>query len=244
MHDRLPTTRRASHPSGVRAFDAVVFDLDGTLMLGNSITDTVQVLGGASAELAALICECRARTVDHTTAEVRLYALLTSRGQVSRPRLQMLFAKASLRPGARELVSKLRDAGHQVGLISSSFDLFASVTAGRLGVGDHYSNVRLDFDSSDTLVGVGLTIWAAELKNRQLRHFCQVHQLDPARVVAVGDNDNDLAMFAGAGNGVLLSGPYNHHLRNHARQVVADLDELADLLLSDAHNGRARRRCR
>ncbi|WP_372412265.1 HAD family hydrolase [Streptomyces luteireticuli] len=217
--------------TGAGCFGGAALDLGGTLMTGSSVTETVRAMGGSLKEFATLTRACWAGTVGHTTAAAALFTLLLSRGPVTRPQLQAMFIETRLRPSVQALIARMRDTGYQVSLISSSFDLFVGVVASCLGVRDHYANTCLDFDDSDALTGVGVTIRATELKHRQLHHFCRLHQLDPTNILAIGDSDNDLAMFTCTGNGVLLSHPHTRHLHSSAWRVAAALDDLAALLL-------------
>ncbi len=227
--DQLDLRRRARRSAG-RSFDAVVLDLDDTLTLGNSLLEVSSGLGISVETFAEFGRRCRGDALDQATAGHELLALLTSRGPVFRAALKSHFARIRLRPTAAALVRSMRESGHQVGLISSSFDLYVQQMAGRLGIADHYSNVGLGFDGAGALVRVSLCVEAAELKHRQLHRFCAMHRLDPSRVLVVGDNDNDLRMFACTGRGVLLDCAHNRDLRPLAWQVVTHIDDVATLL--------------
>jgi HAD superfamily phosphoserine phosphatase-like hydrolase len=219
----------------VSYFRAVVLDLDDTLTVENSFSEILRELDVPPADFAAFSRACRSEALDRSAAEHALFTLLTSyRSRVTRDAVDAVFHRIGLQPAALPLLSAITDAGCQVGLISSSFDRYVSIMADRLGVGDHYANIRMEFDAVDTLCGLGFTLDVAGLKHRQLHHFCQLHGLAPSRVLVVGDNFNDVEMFTCTGNGVLVDFPHNHKLRANAWQVVTTLDQVTRLL----HTGR------
>ncbi|MGV4926454.1 HAD-IB family phosphatase [Streptomyces sp. BHT-5-2] len=207
---------------------AVVFDLDDTLTLDNSLYLTAGRLGTDLPALATLIHDAHNGEVSELAH--RFFSLLTSRTPtVTRTMLTDAFAAVRLRPEAVPLVAALQATGHPVALISSSFDLYVAAMAQRLGVDDSYSNIHLRFDPGGVLVRTDLTVSGDQLKHRQLHDFCRRHRLDPARVLAVGDNVNDLGLFTCTGNGVLLHNAANSSLRPHARHVMTDLRDITTL---------------
>jgi HAD superfamily phosphoserine phosphatase-like hydrolase len=212
-------------------FRAVILDLDDTLTSKNSLHELTQVLGIPAADLAAFIRACHSGAIDPGAAGGELLALLTSaRGRVSRQAVETVFQGIELRSEVLPLLSAIRAANCAVGLISSSFDRYVSIMADRLRIRDYHSNIRMEFDAADELSRIDLTVDAAGLKHRQLHQFCRRYGQSPAHVLVVGDNYNDLEMFACTGNGVLVDCPHNRILRATAWQVVTTLDQIEQLL--------------
>jgi HAD superfamily phosphoserine phosphatase-like hydrolase len=219
-------------PAAARSFDAVVLDIDDTLTLDNSLTELIRKLGGRLEDLAAFADSCRVPAADPAVLKARFLKLLHAHHRrVTRDRIARIFSDIRLRPEAVPLIAGIRASARPVCLISSSFDMYVKIVANRLGIGEYYWNIRLSFGASEALTGVDFTPEAADLKHQQLHHFCRRRGLDPARVLVVGDNNNDLEMFTCTGNGVLMASARNHDLTEHAWRVVTDLNHVARFLL-------------
>ena len=219
------------------AIEAVVLDLDETLTDENSLTGTLRELGGSLAGLAELGACHRAGTLGRQEVLDGFLALLTEKGPVTRARLEAVFAGFTVRKDSKLLVRQIIESGRPAALISSSFDLYVASMAKQLGVGQHYSNIALQFSPTDTLMSVDFDLDTASRKHQQLHDFCRTNDVEPQHVLVVGDYDNDREMFACTGNGVLLAGDHNRHLYDSARWVVTSLQEVMDIMCQAGSGG-------
>jgi len=211
-----------------QVFKAVVLDLDDTLTVQNSLHELASECGVPQARFAAFMRAYRIRTVEPSEIAAELLSLLRSvHGRVPRQTMNKVFQSIEVRSEAWSLIAAIRIAGCTLGLISSSFDDYVAVMADRFGIEDRYSNIRTTFDADDELCRLDVTFDAARLKHSQLHDFCRRHGYHPTEMLVVGDNDNDLQMFACTGSGVLLSRPHNRGFRQAAWQVVDTLDQVS-----------------
>ncbi|MFF7082140.1 HAD family hydrolase [Streptomyces lavendulae] len=214
---------------------AVVLDIDDTLTLDNSLKEINRLLGTSPQAIADLKRAVRDENLSAQDTAAELLSLWTTPDRpITRRLLTTAFERIRLRPGAHGLLREIRRVGYQVCLISSSFDLYTETIARRLGIDEHYANMRLLFDSADVLTGLELTTDPAALKQLQLGQFCEKHSIRAQEVLPVGDGPNDMKMFACTGNGVLLALANNQHLRQNARHIVKDLKGLTRLITASA----------
>jgi HAD superfamily phosphoserine phosphatase-like hydrolase len=216
----------------VRTFKAVVIDIDGTLTAADSLTATSAELGMPVEELVRLSYGCHTGQIPYAQARHLLLERWSASGPVSQTRLDTLFHRLPLRPDAPHLIERVHALGLPVALVSSSMSLYARIVADRLGVGESYANVQLSFDANGILADLSFTLDTVGLKHRQLLDFCSRHHLLPGEVMAIGDADNDVALFTATGNGVLLAEEAVGDLADRAWQVVPTLTRAAELLLT------------
>ncbi|WP_410766200.1 phosphoserine phosphatase SerB [Haloferax sp. DFSO60] len=173
----------------------IAFDFDGTL----SDSEMTVLLGqrNDTAEKMADITE-RAMNDEMSYAEsLRSRARLLE--GLEEELAEEAYGEVELRPGAAELIQRLRDHGHEVAIFTGGFKRGVERALEKEGVevDDIVSNHlpikggRLTGDVEGSLI--------EGTKDTALENYAAAHDVDMSRTVAVGDGANDLPMLEVAG---------------------------------------------
>ena len=116
----------------------------------------------------------------------------------------------TISPGARELVSKLREGGAMTAVISGGFIPMAEWLKGELGLDYAVANVLATSPANSDFEYPHLTghldpsapIVTPELKRATLLDLAARHNVPIAETLCVGDGSNDLLMLDAAGLGL------------------------------------------
>ena len=137
-------------------------------------------------------------------------------------------------PIRREAKSTLRNLaakGYAVCLITGSMDLFARVTAERLGIRQWYAGSVLRWDHRGNLAGLDYEHNQSEKKRAQLMQFCKKQGVQPDECAAVGDDWNDCGLFEATGHGVFYKTAWSDPiLARIAWKRIRSLSELKTIL--------------
>jgi len=113
--------------------------------------------------------------------------------------------RISLMDGARILVQTMRQNGAYCILVSGGFSFFTQRIAERVGFHEHQAN-ELIFENGRLTGHVHEPVLGRTAKLETLNRLCEVHNLKPWEVLAVGDGANDIKMIEAAGLGVAFYG--------------------------------------
>jgi len=113
--------------------------------------------------------------------------------------------RISLKEGARTLVQTMRKNGAYCILVSGGFSFFSQRIAERIGFHEHQAN-ELIFENGRLTGHVHEPVLGRTAKLETLNRLCEVHNLKPWEVLAVGDGANDIKMIEAAGLGVAFYG--------------------------------------
>lgn len=164
----------------------VSFDLDGTLLRGDTVCEVIARQLGRLDEMKRFehftaesgIADGRARMVewyrDHSVEELRAY-----------------LDNVSWAPGAQEGVRQLHEAGIVVGIASMTWKFAVRWFASRLGI-RHFLGTGLDKQR------VIVHIWGRD-KARWLLDLAESHGISSNRIASVGDSAGDAEMLRVAG---------------------------------------------
>lgn len=212
----------------MRKFDAIVFDIDGTLTPQVSWYSLTVELGASVERHAQIFHDYEAGKTTYDKSKSQLLQLWRDTGRAKRQNLEEVFTRLPMSDESQPLVAWLRHQGYALCLISGSMDLYVKATSTRLGIEDWFANTTLIFDDIGNLVDFDYDLDQAGKKLRQFKDFCSQRCLDPTRVAVVGDSENDIALFAYTGNGILVS--QDETLSEHSWKRVDDLKEIRSLL--------------
>jgi phosphoserine phosphatase len=210
---------------------AVAFDIDGTLAPGVSWLDLTAGLGAAPERHQEIFRAFLAGEIDYPESKVQLLGLWQGTGKANKAAMTRIFSAWPLAPGAEEVIAVLKQR-YRLCLITGSMSLYAEVVAARLGIDDWYANTRLDWDESGNLIDYHYVKDQAGQKLLDLQSFCAKYGLKPEECVAVGDSDNDRAIFDATKHGVLIAatGEPSTELAPHAWRTIRTLTQLPELL--------------
>ena len=96
-------------------------------------------------------------------------------------------------PGARDLVSELKQRGVYVAIVSAGVDIFVSTIASMLKVDDWIAN-GFEFGNDDSLSDEGICRLHAGGKGDIIKKLCQINGIDTSKIISVGDSEMDLSM--------------------------------------------------
>ena len=192
---------------------ASFFDVDGTLVHTNLLHPTLFYLTNQPNPLRSLRALARAalgspRMVLAEMVDRRRFneLLFANYEGISRDRLLILadeafdtVLKRALYPGARDLVSRCRDEGHEVVLVSGALDFLMERLAKHLGATGIIAN-RLDFKDGYATGKLLRPIVAGPEKARLIREWAGERGIDLADCFAYSDSYSDVPMLSVVGH--------------------------------------------
>lgn len=137
--------------------------------------------------------------IDFAESFTRRVALL--KGLSSEVLEDIIVNHITFSPGAKRLISALKNHGYYVVLVSGGFNYFAEYVKNSLGMDESYAN---DLDIVDNLVTGEITSEIVDGKRKAeiLQAVAQRLGIKLSETVAVGDGANDLPMLGLADIGI------------------------------------------
>ena len=202
----------------------IAFDFDGTLS-----DSEMTVLLGEEAGVADEIDEITERAMnDELSYAESLYARAELLDGLPEEDAEAAFDRVELRPGAADVLGRLREAGHHVAVLTGGFDrgVEKALAAADVGVDTVVAN-RLPVRNG-RLTGEVEGPLIEGTKDAALEDLAGEVGVDLAETVAVGDGANDLPMLEVAG--LAVGYEPKPAVEPHCDTVVTSMEELADLL--------------
>ena len=215
----------------VRPHKLALFDMDSTLIEQEVIVELAKKAG--IGEQVDTITESAMRgEIDFAESFTRRVALL--KGLSSEVLEDIIANHVTFSPGAKRLISALKNHGYYVVLVSGGFNYFAEYVKSSLGMDESYAN---DLDIVDNLVTGEITSAIVDGKRKAeiLQAVAQRLGIKLSETVAVGDGANDLPMLGLADIGIAYRAkPIVRDQADYA-VTVAGLDGVMTVLgLSDS----------
>ena len=182
----------------VRPHKLALFDMDSTLIEQEVIVELAKKAG--IGEQVDTITESAMRgEIDFAESFTRRVALL--KGLSSEVLEDIIANHITFSPGAKRLISALKNHGYYVVLVSGGFNYFAEYVKNSLGIDESYAN---DLDIVDNLVTGEITSVIVDGKRKAeiLQAVAQRLDIKLSETVAVGDGANDLPMLGLADIGI------------------------------------------
>ncbi|MFC6613413.1 phosphoserine phosphatase SerB [Halopenitus salinus] len=202
----------------------IAFDFDGTLS-DSEMTVLLAERAGVSEEVAE-ITE-RAMNDELSYAE-SLYQRAELLEGLSEEDVADAFDRVRIRPGAADLIARLREAGHHVAILTGGFERGVEAALAREGVEvDTIVANRLP-QSGGRLTGDAEGPLIEGTKDDALEELAEAVGVPMADTVAIGDGANDLPMLEVAGLSVgFVPKPA---VRSSCDAVVASMARLGSVL--------------
>ena len=215
----------------VRPHKLALFDMDSTLIEQEVIVELAKKAG--IGEQVDTITESAMRgEIDFAESFTRRVALL--KGLSSEVLEDIIANHITFSPGAKRLISALKNHGYYVVLVSGGFNYFAEYVKNSLGMDESYAN---DLDIVDNVVTGEITSAIVDGKRKAeiLQAVAQRLGIKLSETVAVGDGANDLPMLGLADIGIAYRAkPIVRDQADYA-VTVAGLDGVMTVLgLSDS----------
>ena len=183
---------QARHPSD---FGLLVMDMDSTLISIECI-DEIADMQGLKPQVAAITEAAMRGEIDFAESLRRRVALLEGLDEHA---LQRVYdERLRLNPGAEKLLAGVGQHGIRTLLVSGGFLFFTERLKARLGLDFAHAN-QLEIINGKLTGKVPGKIVDARGKADWLNRIRVELELQPARVIAMGDGANDLKMMAEAG---------------------------------------------
>lgn len=206
---------------------AVVFDIDGTLTKETSWSVIATSAGGTPEEDLETYYAQKTGKISDAEADRRILGMWTRKGLLSKQRYTEILTAIPLREDALDLVNYLKSQNILICLITGAMDLYAEVTAKRLGVDNYYGNAKLYWDEHENILNFTYQVDQGSLKLAQFREFCQKYNLRSEECVPIGDSDNDYLLFVETKKGIAVKTEFeDKDLEAVAWQVVNNLSEI------------------
>ena len=178
----------------------VVFDMDSTLIQGEAIDELADVAG--IGDQVAQITEAGMQgKLDFKESLQQRVALL---GGLEEKVLSFVARNLVLTEGAERVVSKLKQLGFKIGIISGGFDYFGKYLQKKLGLDYVFTNI-LEIADGKLTGKIKGDIIDGQKKAEILRTIARVENISLRQTIAVGDGANDLPMIRIAGMGVAFN---------------------------------------
>ena len=192
---------------------ASFFDVDGTLVRTNLLHPTVFYLANQNNPLRSLGALARAAVGGPRMALAEMLdrrrfneLLFATYEGMSNDRLQILadeafdtVLKRAIYPGAKDLVQRCRDQGHEVVLVSGALDFLMDRLAAHFGATSHISN-RLEIKDNYATGKLLRPIVAGPEKARLVREWAKARDEDLGDCFAYSDSYSDVPMLSVVGH--------------------------------------------
>jgi phosphoserine phosphatase len=206
----------------------VAFDFDGTLS-DSEMTVRLGERTGVADRMAAITERAMNDELSYAQSLRERASLLEG---LPKSEADAAFDKVRLRPGAADVIRRLRDAGHHVAILTGGFErgVNAALEAEGIAVDTIVAN-RLPIEDGRLTGGVEGPL-VTGTKDDALDSLAADIDVPLSRTIAIGDGANDLPMLEVAG----LSVGYlpKDAVRPACDAVVESMPELGDLL--ESHN--------
>lgn len=149
----------------------ICFDIDDTLIRGNSWRDLHGALGMTPEENKRMYEAYQSGSMTYDEWLAQILVIYKKNGLASKSFIQSTLQHFELVPGARDIVTYLRDAGYTVAIISGSFDILTNAVADALHVDVRKGNTSLIFDADEMLQDLRSYGDETHAKLLHLQHF-------------------------------------------------------------------------
>lgn len=218
-----------------RKYDLICFDLDGTLIVDTNgdilwerILKKIYGHNDLNKERYELY---KAEEIDFAKW-VDLDLSDWKNGGMTRDILIEEMKSARLNQGAKELITKLKEKGYKLAVISGSVDILLETIFPDHPFIDVFIN-KINFDDKGNIIDWYTTPYGDKGKETALKIIAEKHNIDLSKTVYIGDHLNDISVSKIAG----LSISYNsktkelNNVCNH--NLEGDMMQILDLIEGD-----------
>jgi len=170
----------------------VVFDCDGVLVDSVSSWKTLHDhFGTDNSHNLKRFINGELTDVEFMRSDIQMWKKIQD--PIYRDELFRSYSGVKIMPGAKELVSELKEAGVFVAIVSAGVDLFVASIAAMLKVDDWIAN-GFEFNEDDSLSDEGICRLHASKKDLIIQKILDMQGFDANDCVSVGDSEMDLSM--------------------------------------------------
>jgi len=231
----------------------VCFDVDGTLVEGNSWLYLTRGLGGSEKKHLKIFHQLKKGKISLERAERLLLEMwrksnrrskrimrrafsvflkmkfYLKRNEITKEKVERIFSEVKLKPEAKEVISYLKEKGYKIYLVSGGIDIYVEEIATKLKVDGFYASSSLGFNEKGILNRIYYQVNQGEIKVRQLKKIAKSLNISLDGIVFVGDSDNDIDAFKITRHGIAVNSS-NKELNSIAWKKVSSLEEIENIL--------------
>lgn len=208
--------------------NVIVFDLDGTLIPGNSWYDFNLYFGMSEIEDKVLLDWYSRGIITYDQWDDVIVKVLTERGLCTQARVAAFLKTITIRPETIGMIQACKARGYITGIISGTMKQIAESVRERIGADFSYTTSEIIFDETGKFLTIRNDKDEGPAKLRLFERVCSQYGVDPAETICVGDSRNDLEMFQRSNKAVLIGG--YEKLKPHAWKEIENLSEIANFL--------------
>ena len=185
-----------------RQIKLMVSDMDSTLISIETIDEVAREVG-LSQEISLITEKAMQGHLDFSESFKKRLSIL--KGVRTESFNEVYENKLKLNIGASELINFFKSTNIKTALVSGGINYFAEKVKDQLGIDTYRANdVEIN---NETLTGkvVGNVV-DAKAKAKYIEELCELYELKPNQVIAIGDGANDLEMMKLAGLSVAFRG--------------------------------------
>lgn len=169
-----------------------VFDCDGVLVDSVSSWRTLhEHFGTTNHPMLEQFIAGEISDMEFMLADIEMWKAV--KPEIHRDDIFRAYSGVKLMPGARALVSALKQRGVFVAIVSAGVDIFVSTIAGILQADDWIAN-GFEFDQAGLLLDEGHVRVSSHGKGDVIERIIEMHGFEPAEVISIGDSELDLSM--------------------------------------------------
>ncbi len=210
---------------GTPTIKLAVFDVDGTLLRGNTACQTIARAIGKYERMCELERQSGREAVLSAREEMASWYL-----QAGKPVVEEALENLHYAPGAADGIESLKQAGVALALASVTWSFAVDRVAEELGI-EHTSSSYLDFET-----GAIRHTWAST-KAEYLQKLAARFGLEPAEIAAIGDSSGDFEMFRVAGLPIYVGESTSGLHHGVVHMLDADIRDVADAILEHKRAG-------
>jgi len=207
----------------------ICFDVDGTLVEGNSWLRLTEAMGYSTKEHSDIYLRCKKGEVTFVEGLKILEEAYHSSVNANKNFINDLFNKTEIKGEVKDLISYLKGKGYLIYLISSSIDIYVGLVSERIGADGFYANSSLEFDKEGNLKKIIYRENEGELKVEHLQNLIKKLGITMDQVVFIGDSDNDIEAFEATKQGIAVNSS-SDKLKKVSWKIVDSLGEIKNIL--------------
>ena len=205
----------------------VGFDLDGTLIKGNSWVDLNIALGVTKEEDQAMYDAHVAGNLSYEDWLEKLADIYRAHGLATKDKIMEILSQVVIREGAAEAIAYLKSKGYKTAIISGSNDLIVDLVKEKLGIEYGFSVNTFVFDEANNFKAVKTLGLDTNAKTDLLNKLATDLGLNLASCAYIGDGYNDLGIFKATGHGIALA---HAPIVDRAWKVIEGFDQISTVL--------------
>jgi HAD superfamily phosphoserine phosphatase-like hydrolase len=206
----------------------IFFDLDGTLIEGNSWYMFNLYFGMSQKEDEMMINWYRQGVLAYNEWIDLIVKILRQKNKCTQEKIAEFNKTISPRPGTIEVMRTCKEQGYTPIIISGTIKQIAEDIGEFIGADTAYTTSEIIFNKDGVLETINNKEDEGQAKLRIFEKVCAEFGISPEEAIYVGDSGNDIQIFEKTNKGILI-GDYEK-LKPLAWKQVQNLSEITQLL--------------